>query len=365
MECLQFCCCIKSFLFHSFIASFPLSAFGGQPDCWYIERVELKDKFGRIHDYLRISLIDKCNLRCTYCMPENIRFLPAKHLMSKDEILQLASIFVRDFGINKIRLTGGEPLLRKDAAEIFRGLHQLDVKLAITTNALLLHEFFDLFEEIGLRSLNISLDSLNAQKFAEMTRRDQFDRVMANIQAALKRGFRIKLNAVVIEGQNHKEVADFVSLTKEDNIHVRFIEFMPFSGNGWKHNKVYALEEILADVAHLGKLNKLEDGIHSTSRAYQIEGWRGSFAIISTVSRPFCEGCNRIRLTAEGKLRNCLFARNESDLLTPLREGKNVKDLIISEILAKNERLGGLPDFQNEVDLKQNLSGRAMVKIGG
>lgn len=324
----------------------------------------LQDRFGRVHDYLRISLVDKCNLRCTYCMPEHVRFLPHNQLMTADEIVALAEIFV-ELGVRKIRLTGGEPLMRKDFGTIVRRLGALPVELALSTNAILLHEVLPDLQAAGLRSINVSLDSLDAARFKALTLRDQFQAVQDNLRLALAQGIRIKLNVVVMRGVNTDELAAFVALTESAGIHVRFIEFMPFDGNRWEWEKVYGLEEILADLAAHYPIEKLNDDPHSTSRAYRVPGFKGTFAVISTVTAPFCEGCNRIRLTAEGKLRNCLFAREELDLLTALRAGTDVRALIHAGILAKAERLGGLPDFQDRDALAAALSARAMVKIGG
>lgn len=325
----------------------------------------LKDKFGRKHDYLRISLVDKCNLRCTYCMPENIRFLPSHRLMTAQEILEISEIFTHQLGVKKIRVTGGEPLLRKDAPEILEGLGKLPVELAITTNALLLHNFLDQFEEIGLRSLNISLDSFNKERFKQMTRRDELDRVLENIDLARGRGLRVKINMVVVNGENDDELLDFVERTKEEELHVRFIEFMPFDGNQWHWEKVLPFQQMLERIEEKYEVEKLNDAPHSTSKAYQVKGYKGTFAVISSVTHPFCGNCNRIRLTAEGKLRNCLFATSETDLLTPHRAGADLLPLIQEAIGAKHFELGGLPDFQDRDALLDNLSDRSMVKIGG
>ncbi|MEM7040157.1 MAG: radical SAM protein [Bacteroidota bacterium] len=225
----------------------------------------LKDGFGRVHDYLRLSLVDKCNLRCTYCMPENIRFLPKESLLSASEIADFARIFV-EMGVKKIRLTGGEPLLRKDAASIIGDLAALPVQLAITTNGLLLHHFLDQFDEIGLRTLNISLDTLQTERFKAITRRDQFAQVMANIRLAQDAGFHVKLNVVVMRGVNDDELLDFVALTGQERLHVRFIEFMPFDGNSWNWDGVFSYREMLDLIQAEYSVEKLNDGPHSTSR---------------------------------------------------------------------------------------------------
>lgn len=325
----------------------------------------LIDRFGRVHDYLRISLVDKCNLRCTYCMPENVRFLPKSQLFSDAELIDVARIFVEDLGIKKIRLTGGEPLVRQNADAIIRTIGQLPVKLSITTNGLLLDRFFDVFEDVGMRSITVSLDSLDPQRFAEITRRDVFPQVYGNIRKALDRGFRVKLNMVVVRGMNDDELADFVELTKTEDMHVRFIEFMPFDGNRWDWNSVYTYREMLERLQAQFAIHKLNDKPNSTSKAWQVEGYKGTFAVISTVTEAFCAGCNRIRLTADGKIRNCLFARDETDVLTAYRAGEDIRTLIRASILAKHEKLGGLPEFQDEEAIRGSLSDRAMVKIGG
>lgn len=325
----------------------------------------LMDRFGRRHDYLRISLVDKCNLRCTYCMPENIRFLPQKALMSRDEIQTLARIFVEEMGVQKIRITGGEPLLRSDAAEIMRDLAGLGARLGITTNALLLADFWEVFREIGLHSLNISLDTLQRERFKVLTRRDQFEIVHANILKALDLDFRVKVNVVVMRGQNEDELVDFVAWTKDLPLHIRFIEFMPFDGNEWQWGKVFGYREMIAKIEEKYEVEKLKDGPNSTAKAYRAKDHAGTFAVISTVTEAFCSSCNRIRLTAEGKLRNCLFSRNETDLLSVLRAGEDVRPLIRQSILDKHARLGGLPEFEDEDQVRAEISKRAMVKIGG
>ena len=200
----------------------------------------IQDRYNRIHDYLRISLTDNCNLRCFYCMPEeDYEFTPASKLMQVDEILAISEIFV-SMGVNKIRLTGGEPLVRKDARQIMEGLSKLPVKLTITTNGVRAHEFADTFEAAGIRSVNVSLDTLNAERFQLLTRRNQFATVKSNIEMLVNRHFHVKVNVVVMKGINESELVDFVRWTKDLPVHVRFIEFMPFAGNKWQHEKVFS-----------------------------------------------------------------------------------------------------------------------------
>jgi len=198
-------------------------------------------------------------------------------------------------------------------------LSKLPVKLTLTTNGSRLHEFVDILDESGVHSLNISLDTLQPERFQLITRRDQFQRVFDNIQMLLKRGFHVKVNMVVMKGLNDSEINDFVEWTKREPVHVRFIEFMPFSGNRWASNKVVTMQQILDTVSEKYEVERLQDEKHDTAKGYRVPGHLGTFAIISTMSANFCGDCNRIRLTADGKMKNCLFAEKETDLLTALR----------------------------------------------
>ncbi len=327
----------------------------------------LTDRFGRTHRSLRISVIDKCDLRCTYCMPEHQQFLPREELMTREEISTLAALFVEHYGIDKIRLTGGEPLMRPDIAEITADLAKLPVKLGLTTNATRLHLQLDQLIAAGLRSLNISLDTFDAERFRTLSRRDGHDRILANIAQAMDRGLHVKLNMVVMRGLNDDELLRFVELTRDREVHVRFIEFMPFAGNKWGREKVFTYAEMLDRIQGRYPIQKLDDDPHSTAKAYRVTGWKGTFAVISTVTEPFCGTCDRLRLTAEGKMRNCLFAREETDLLGALRRGEDLAPLIQSNVLAKHKMLGGLPPFnmEKQQEVLGGLSGRPMVKIGG
>lgn len=329
---------------------------------------ELIDRFGRRHDYLRISLTERCNLRCTYCMPEEgIVLRPRSHFMRTHEVLALAETFV-GLGVRKIRLTGGEPLVRKDAAEVIRGLGKLPVELAITTNGVLLDRFLDVFEEAGLRSVNISLDSLRADRMAVISRRDYFQRTVDNIALAQERGFQLKVNMVVMRGVNDDEVTDFIEWTRKEPLHVRFIEFMPFNGNRWEWDKGFSAEEILSRaLAHFGPggYRRIVDRPHDTARNYRLTGGAGTFAVISSVTNPFCDTCNRIRLTADGKLKNCLFGHQETDLLSALRAGEDVRPLITESVLNKKAVRGGMDSFRKLADGGLHGTNRSMVAIGG
>ncbi|WKZ65276.1 MAG: GTP 3',8-cyclase MoaA [Flavobacteriales bacterium] len=329
--------------------------------------IALTDGHGRTHRSLRISIVDKCDLRCTYCMPEDQHFLKREELMTREEIATIARLFVERYGVNKIRLTGGEPLVRPDAVDIVRDMAQLGASLGLTTNALSLHKHLDGLVDSGLKGLNISLDSFDAERFKRITRRDGFATVWSNIRSALERGLRVKVNMVVMRDVNDDEILRFVELTRDSDIHVRFIEFMPFAGNHWGRERVYTYAEMLGHIGSVHSFEKLDDDPHSTAKAYRVPGWKGTFAVISTVTEPFCGSCDRLRLTAEGKMRNCLFAREETDLLSALRRGEDIAPLIEANVLAKHAMLGGLPPFKPEKqeEVLHDLSERPMVAIGG
>ena len=325
----------------------------------------IRDRFNRIHNYLRISLTDNCNLRCHYCMPEeDYAFTPQANLMQPDEIEKLASLFVQE-GVTKIRLTGGEPLVRKDAGSIIQRLSRLSAHLTITTNGTRLHEFVDVLSDADIHSLNISLDTLDADKFKMLTRRDLFQRVVDNIELLVQKGFHVKLNTVVMKGFNDNEINDFIAWTKRTPVHIRFIEFMPFSGNQWKSDKVVTWQEILHEIANEYSFLPLAHEENETAKKYIVPGHVGTFAVISTMSENFCGDCNRMRLTADGKMKNCLFSKDETDLLGALRNGKEIVPLIHQCIMGKAKELGGqfTADFNHlQAEAIQN---RSMISIGG
>lgn len=325
----------------------------------------IADSFGRVHDYLRISLTDNCNFRCFYCMPEeDYDFTPASRLMQPDEILSLAKIFVEQ-GVKKIRLTGGEPLVRKDAAEIISQLGKLPVELVITTNGTRIAEMLPTLIAAGIKTINISLDTLQPEKFLMITRRDVFHQVRSNIELLLQNKITVKINMVVMKGLNDNEIKDFIAWTKHNPIQIRFIEFMPFSGNKWTSNQLFSLDEILASVARDFTVLPVEAAPHDTAKSFMIPGHEGSFAIISTMTAPFCSTCNRMRLTADGKLKNCLFSDGETDLLTALRNKEAVLPLIQASIWSKKKELGGQLGKHFETLDADSITNRSMITIGG
>ena len=328
----------------------------------------LQDTHQRNHSYLRISITEKCNLRCTYCMPaEGIALTPRPHLMTEDEIVAIAQTFV-DLGVTKIRLTGGEPLVRKEAHSIIERLGQLGVQLTLTTNGLLVHDFISTFKKAGIKALNVSLDSLQKEKYKAITRRDSFNQLWNNIELLQQNDFQVKLNVVLIKGFNDNEILDFIALTKAQKLQIRFIEFMPFDGNQWNKEKLVSYAEIIEQVHSVyseTQLLRIQDQPNDTAKNYKIEGFKGSFSIISSVTNPFCSTCNRIRLTADGKLKNCLFSNSETALLPTLRAGNPIETLIYENIQSKHAMRGGMDNdakFQNPDLFTQN---RSMIKIGG
>ncbi len=327
------------------------------------EKRKIIDNFGRPHTYLRISLTDRCNLRCFYCMPEEgIELMEKSNIMTLEEIIDLARTF-RDLGVDTIRLTGGEPLVRKNFGYLVEELAKLGVTLKITTNGIMLDKYLDLFQKIGLRKINLSLDTLDKAKSVFITKRDYFDRIWKNIQQALEMDMEVKLNIVLIKGVNDNEINDFIELTKNKNLMVKFIEFMPFKGNKWDWSKGVSEKEILDLVSEkFGEIEELKNPKHSTSNNFKVKGHTGSFAIVSSITNPFCSECNRIRVTADGKMKNCLFANSETDLLTPLRNGDEMDNIIINAIKTKKFSRDGMDVKMDPEHYEKN---RSMISIGG
>ncbi|MFD1613792.1 GTP 3',8-cyclase MoaA [Gelatiniphilus marinus] len=328
----------------------------------------LQDLHGRDHTYLRISLIERCNLRCSYCMPEEgVQLSPKSHLMTYEEIYDIAKTFVKH-GVTKIRLTGGEPFIRKDIPIILEKLATLPVELSITSNAVIIDKFIDVLKLNGVKNINVSLDSLNEEKFKHITRRNEFKKVYNNILLLIKEGFKVKLNAVLMKGINDNEIIDFIKFTKDLPISVRFIEFMPFDGNKWDISKMVSYKEVMKYV-HTSfseeNMVRLKDAPNDTSKNYKIKGYKGSFAIISSVTNPFCDSCNRLRLTANGQLKNCLFSSTESDLLTTLRVGNSIEPIIQKAVQAKLKIRGGMNTLEKLQEPKLHNNNRSMITIGG
>ncbi len=328
----------------------------------------LTDSFGRKHTYLRISLTERCNLRCSYCMPqEGVPLLPKDHLMTADEIFEISKLFVAA-GVNKIRFTGGEPLLRKDFPQILEQLATLPINMSITTNGITVDRYMDLLKKHNVHTINLSLDTLDAEKFKKITFRDYFQRVYDNMFKLMDAGFHVKINVVLIKGVNDDEIIDFINFTKNYPVTVRFIEFMPFDGNEWNREKTVSYNEVLDHIKqHFNEADviRLQDAPHDTTKNFKIHGHLGTFGIIGTVTNPFCDSCNRIRLTANGQLKNCLFSATESDLLTPFRAGTDISPIIQKAVFGKFAMRGGLSTPEQFEDPKEHTENRSMIRIGG
>jgi molybdenum cofactor biosynthesis protein A len=328
----------------------------------------LQDTFGRNHNYLRISLTEKCNLRCTYCMPINgVPLSPKSNLMTAQEVYEIAKVFVKN-GVDKIRLTGGEPLLRKDFPTIIQMLSTLNVQMSITSNAVLIDRHISDLKKYGVNDINISLDTLATDKFMHIAKRDQFKKVYENLLLLIHEGFRVKVNVVLIKGFNENEITDFIKLTKELPVSVRFIEFMPFDGNKWEKEKMISYEEVMRYVYNEFEekdVERLVDAKNDTTKNYKIKSYKGSFGIISSVTNPFCDSCNRIRLTANGNLKNCLFSNTETNLLAQFREGKSIEPIIQKVIMKKHKMRGGMDSMQKLENPDLHQQNRSMITIGG
>ncbi|MDP8953514.1 MAG: GTP 3',8-cyclase MoaA [Actinomycetota bacterium] len=325
--------------------------------------VPLVDSFGRTHRDLRISVTDRCNFRCTYCMPEaGLTWVARDDVLTFEEIERVARVCVEGFGFDSIRLTGGEPTVRAHLRVLVAKLAALGVDLAMTTNGSGLRAQARGLREAGLDRLNISLDSLRAQRFAALTRRDELDVVLDGIDAALEAGFDpVKLNVVCMQGVNDDEVVDFATFGRERGVEVRFIEFMPLDADhSWSAVQVVPGEHIIAAIAAAYPLRPLARGSDPAETFEYLDGG-GRVGAIASVTAPFCARCDRVRLTAEGKLRNCLFSVDETDLRSVLRGGGGDDELsaaISSCVAAKGpgHQIGSVTFVQPP---------RTMSQIGG
>jgi cyclic pyranopterin phosphate synthase len=287
----------------------------------------LIDTFDRVHDNLRVSVTDRCNIRCFYCMPETgVKFQPREQLLTFEEIERFVRIAVT-LGVRKLRVTGGEPLLRKDLAKLIRKLSAIEgiEDLALTTNGVLLTEQAQELYDAGLRRINVHLDTLDRERFKQITRRDDFDRVLEGIDTALRMGYGpIKINAVAVKNLVEPDIVPLARFGRERGIEIRYIEFMPLDSQRlWDRSRVLLADDMIEMLAReIGPLREIPDADpRAPATEYEFEDGGGRVGFIASVSRPFCLNCNRIRLTADGKFRYCLFAIEETDIRTLLRNG--------------------------------------------
>ncbi len=328
----------------------------------------LYDNHGRLINYLRLSVTDRCNLRCFYCMPEEgIKYVPKDELMTFEEMLRIVRLFV-SLGIEKIRITGGEPFVRRDLMAFLRAISHLEglKQINLTTNGTVTAPFVRELKELGIRSVNLSMDTLDKERFFKITRRDVFKKVMDTFEALLKHGISTKINAVVMEGKNEQDLIPLAMLSKELPVDVRFIEEMPFNGQGthyeklwWSHRQILAcLEE------HFPDIQKVPDPPHSTSVNYQIPGHCGKVGIIAAYSRTFCGTCNRVRLTPQGMLKTCLYDDGVFNIKKLLRAGATDEQVRTAFL----DALGNRAKDGFEAERRRNFGlpvSESMATIGG
>ena len=331
--------------------------------------VDLVDPFGRVIRDLRISVTDRCNFRCTYCMPEEgLAWVPRSEVLSFEEIERLARLMVERYGVDSIRLTGGEPTVRARLPLLVSRLAVLrtehgPVDIAMTTNGATLRLIAESLRDAGLRRINISLDTLDRERFIEMTRRDELDHVLDGIEAAKEAGFDpVKINTVVQRGVNDDELVDLATFGRQRGVEVRFIEFMPLDASGgWNDRSVVGQDEIVATIGAVYPLEQLPArGAAPADRWRYLDG-RGTVGVIPSVTKPFCGDCDRVRLTADGQFRTCLFATDEFDLRKAMRAGESDDELAGRIERAVGTKWAG--HHINQVDFVRPA--RSMSQIGG
>lgn len=324
----------------------------------------LMDGHGRRHNYLRVSLTDRCNFRCLYCMPaEGVEWKPREEILTLEEIERVVRVFAR-LGIDKVRLTGGEPTVRKGFLGLLENICSIEgiEKVAITTNGTRLAESAQKLKEAGLKGINISVDSLKRDKFAEITRRDALDEVLAGIEATIDAQIEsIKLNVVVLPGTNDDELVDFVEFVRDRPVQVRFIEFMPFLGNNWKVERVIGYREMMERIGSNHALIPMPGEPTDVAKEFQVAGFAGTVGFVTSVTESFCGGCNRIRLTADGKFKTCLFLPARSSLRDMMRGGAPDDELAIAIRADLQTKWAGHPPMAQW----SQLDNRSMVEIGG
>ena len=327
----------------------------------------LIDNHGREINYLRLAVTDRCNLRCFYCMPENgIKYMNRKDLLSFEEMTRLIRVF-GDLGVSKIRITGGEPFVRKGIMSFLKGISELETikEINITTNGTFTVEQIPALEKMGIKSVNLSLDSLDSQRFFDITRRDLFDQVMTTYRKLVDSKIRVKTNMVVMDGRNIEDIYPMLELTKHDDVSVRFIEEMPFNGTEGQGNAtIWPAKKIMTYIEEKYTHQKMVDPPSSTSLNYKIPGYVGSFGIIPAYTRTFCGSCNRIRLTPQGTLRTCLYGEGQVNFRDLIRGG--VTDEALGDHLIKVVGKRAKDGFEAEKSRSATLpASESMATIGG
>jgi cyclic pyranopterin phosphate synthase len=322
------------------------------------------DKYGRKIDYLRISVTDRCNLRCTYCMPsEGISLINHQEILRYEEIIRLTKL-AYELGFRKFRITGGEPLVRKGVPSLIESISEFgdDIDLSLTTNAVLLAKYADELKNAGLKRINISLDTLDKTKFKQISRFDLFNDVIDGIRRSIDIGFNpIKINVVVVQNVNDDEILDFVEFAKDKPIQVRFIELMPFYKSEWGVENFVSAEDIKSRIESHYHLIEINGDSSSPAVDYNIDGYKGKIGFIAPVSKKFCDNCNRLRLTADGRLLPCLMGNTEIDVKTPMRDGASddeIKMIIKSAMIEKPKGHDLCKESLDKIN-------RAMSRVGG
>ncbi len=326
----------------------------------------LIDNHGREINYMRLAVTDRCNLRCFYCMPESgIKYVNRKDLLTFEEMHRMTRVF-SELGISKLRITGGEPFVRKGIMEFLTEIAKLPKleEINITTNGTVTQDLIHQLEDIGIKSVNLSLDSLDKKRFFEITRRDMFDDVMRSFDLLEQSKIKLKINMVVMEGRNIEDIYTMIDLTRDKNVSVRFIEEMPFNGTEGQGNATFwPMKKILDHVGERYEFEKLPDPPSSTSKNYQIPGHKGNFGIIAAYTRTFCGSCNRIRITPQGSMRTCLYATSGVSFRDFMRSA--VTDEEIGDFLKKAISNRAKDGFEAEKRRSNNPVSESMATIGG
>ncbi|MEX0314737.1 MAG: GTP 3',8-cyclase MoaA [Allomuricauda sp.] len=327
----------------------------------------LIDNHNRKINYLRLAVTDRCNLRCNYCMPsEGIDFVKNEKLLTIDELSLLSEILVEQ-GIDKIRITGGEPFVRKDLMVLLRKLSSIKNlnDISVTTNATLIGPYIDELKTLGVKNINVSLDAINRETFERITRRNQFDTVHNNLIRLITEGFNVRINFIVLEGQNEQDIVPILELMKHYDVSVRFLEEMPFNGGSKNFAAIkWNYKEILEHIAKTyPNLQKLESPATSTSINYKIEGHKGTFGIIPSFSRTFCGSCNRLRITATGDVITCLYGKPKANLRDIVRGQNSIEEVqkTILRTIGSRAKTG----FEAQEEHSQTIFENSMTSIGG
>ncbi len=324
----------------------------------------LTDRFGRRHTYLRISVTDRCNLRCQYCMPaEGIQWIERKDLLSFEEIERVVRVLA-GAGVSKVRITGGEPTVRRGIENLIGSIAKIDgiKELAMTTNGTTLRKMAQAYRDAGLTHINVSIDSFKPERFKEITRTDKIDTVLEGIECAVNAGFEsVKINVVAMKGINDDELVDFVDFAKVRPINVRFIEFMPFDGNEWSKDRMFTYREMLAVVNQKHEIEPIERRPSQVAKDFKIVGGLGTVSFVTSMTEDFCSDCNRIRLTATGEFKPCLFMLPIVSVRDRMRNGCDDSQVLDAVQESLGQKWKGHPGAENLIKLKN----ASMIQIGG